>query len=652
MTALAGVLSLDGGIDAAAALQALMQAQARRGPDGQRSHSQGPLALGECVLHPKATPLTQWPRQRQPLAQLDALTLIWDGRLDNRAELVALLRAKGDPVQTIDETEDDRWLLLRLWRCLGAAVLPRLLGDFALAVWDAQRRELTLARDAMGARPLYYTAQRGVIAWASEDEALLAVPGVPADAAPERLAYALFPGFTAFDWSQSWLREVRILMPGTSLRITAQGQRELNTWWHWSVPQPQRFATDEQAVEAFGEVFVRATADRTRDLDAIGLIASGGLDTAAIAVAVQSVRGARPLRMFSAVSDPAGDCIETRAIETLAQTLSAELHRLRLPALEGLVDAQDLAAFYARPHPVAVTIPLIAMMCLGASRAGQRVLLHGATGDLALYAPDDYLVRFAQERGLRAAWQEAYAAQRHHTYRQGVVPARQWARSAYDAWVPPLGKLAWRELRRRLGQRASDDRLAPPEELQRLLRVNARQRAQTLRFERAAWRAPRTSREHLQALFPIGVVRGLEGYERVAGAYGVELRDPWADRRVIEFCLQLPLHWRTREGWTKYIARRWAGQALPPVCVWRSDKTHLGYHLLAQAPTSVGRSNGAARSLASGDGAEEAVWRWAWAQGGPSGVLPAFYVALLQWLVGRQQPAGDSPAFLAESATV
>ena len=103
--------------------------------------------------------------------------------------------------------------------------------------------------------------------------------------------------------------------------------------------------------------------------------------------------------------------------------------------------------------------------------------------------------------------------------------------------------------------------------------------AASLRDDRAAWHQPRLVREHLQALFPIGVVRGLEGYERVAGRYGVQLRDPLADRRLISFCLALPLHWRDREGWTKYIARRWASAALPDVCVWRSDKIHLG-HLL------------------------------------------------------------------------
>lgn len=633
MTALAAVLSFGGRAADAQSLAAVLQAQAARGPDGERHLVDGPVALGERLLHPNAVPLPEWPLARQAIARLDRFILIWDGRLDNRDELIAALRGVGENLPR-EVAEDDRQLLLHLWRAFGTEVLPRLLGDFAFAIWDTEARELLLVRDAMGARPLYYTVQPGFFALASEDEALLALPGVSSDPAPDRLAYALFRGFTAFDWSQSWLREGRILMPGTSLRVRADGLHELATWWHWPVPEPHRFAADEEAIEAFGDVMQQAAADRTRDLNAIGLIASGGLDTAAVAVAAQASRAARPLRMFSAVQDPPGDCLETRAIEALAQTLSAGLHRLRLPALQGMADARDLADFHAQPHPVSATIPLIAMMCLGAARAGQRVLLHGATGDVAMYAPDDYLVRFAAERGWRAAWREAIAAQRHHTYRQGVSPLRQWARSAYDAVVPPAGKLAWREIRRVVREVLPTRDMQPPAELDALLRVRARQRLAMWRDERAAWKSPRTVHEHLACLFPIGVVRGLEGYERVAGRYGVELRDPWADRRVISFCLALPLHLRTREGWTKFIARKWVGRALPDVCVWRSDKSHLGHHLLDHAPSAaaaLGRADPAVRARSE---AERLVWRWALADGSTRADLSAIDVALLGWMMG------------------
>jgi len=403
----------------------------------------------------------------------------------------------------------------------------------------------------------------------------------------ERVAYALCPAFNAFDWQQSWLEQVYILMPGTAITITAERRFRRWNWWRWEQPEEPRFVSDEQALEAFGAIMEQAVRDRTQDLDSVGVIASGGMDTATVAVAASHVRGARPLRFFSTVDDDLSQCIESRAIESLASTLGAELHRLHVPSMTGMCSQADLDAFYEHPHPVDNTIGLVAMMCLGASRTGQRVLLHGATGDLALHATNDYLLRFAGERGWRAAWREALAAQQHHTYVRGSGLARLWLRSAYEEWVPPAGKVAWRGFRRRL-RGAHANWINEAGDLGQQLQLAQRMRKESLRSERAAWAAPRTMSEHREALWPIGIVRGLEGYERVAGRYGIELRDPFADRRVIEFCLALPQHLRTREGWTKFIARRWAASDLPPECVWRSDKEHLGHYLMPKAMPVAG----------------------------------------------------------------
>lgn len=88
--------------------------------------------------------------------------------------------------------------------------------------------------------------------------------------------------------------------------------------------------------------------------------------------------------------------------------------------------------------------------------------------------------------------------------------------------------------------------------------------------------ADKLSAERLSALFPVGLVRGLEGYERVAGRFGVELRDPLGAAEVITFANALPLEWLVGEGWTKRLLRAYADRRLPNVSVWRSDKLHLG----------------------------------------------------------------------------
>lgn len=74
-----------------------------------------------------------------------------------------------------------------------------------------------------------------------------------------------------------------------------------------------------------------------------------------------------------------------------------------------------------------------------------------------------------------------------------------------------------------------------------------------------------------------GVASGLAGFQRVASQYGVEMRDPWGDKRVLDFFLHLPLRHLVRNGWTKYLARSTFAQELGESVVWRSDKEHLGW---------------------------------------------------------------------------
>ena len=78
---------------------------------------------------------------------------------------------------------------------------------------------------------------------------------------------------------------------------------------------------------------------------------------------------------------------------------------------------------------------------------------------------------------------------------------------------------------------------------------------------------------HIRVLQPPhGIASSLAGYERVAGQYGVELRDPWSDKRVVEFWLRLPLKYKVRNGWTKYLVRSTFAPDLAPEVRWRLGK--------------------------------------------------------------------------------
>ena len=85
----------------------------------------------------------------------------------------------------------------------------------------------------------------------------------------------------------------------------------------------------------------------------------------------------------------------------------------------------------------------------------------------------------------------------------------------------------------------------------------------------------------------LGIVLGLTGYEHMAGRYGVELRDPWADKRVVEFFLRLPLRYKVRDGWTKYLVRTAFGTELEAKVRQRLGKEHLGWHFASRLMTET-----------------------------------------------------------------
>jgi len=578
MSALAFVLRLDAGPPQTAEVESLLSAMAARGPDRRSVWADGPAGFGHGLLinSPEAA------AERYPIGGADSrYQLLWDGRLDNRDSLFKSLASEG---VDLPPSAPDPALVLAGFARWREDLPSRLDGDFSFVVWDREAQTAFAARDPMGARPFYFVKTARRFAVASEDEALLRLPGISATPAVERIADRLFDREVAGpDWRQSWLRDVAILMPGHALTIDLSG-RLVNTAYHRWSPRPSlRFSGETEALEAFDEVFGRAVAERTRGLDRVGIITSGGIDSASIVVAARRKHSARAIDCFSVVHDEPSECIETRAIHQIVSSVSANPFQLSVPSLGGVVSRLDLAAFHKRPHPIDYVVPIIAMMCLAGRQQGHRVLLHGATGDVALRESNFYLLRTAREMGVRAAWRESRQAHRHHTYIAGV--SRLWVlkQALIDDVLPHWFLRCWAHLRR-VEAASEAERRANIRPAVEAFRALCLARSQSKRPKRSAVTkgAGQSQREHLQTLFPDGILCGLEGYERVAGRYGVELRDPWADRQVIEFCLALPTHWKTGDGWTKLIARRWAGQLLPEDCVYRSDRTHLGWHLLPQ----------------------------------------------------------------------
>ena len=574
MSAIAGILYFHGAPLEPGLIVKLTTAMKRRGPDAQTHWMQSSLALGHCML--RTTPESL--EEHQPHVSQDKnLVLVWDGRLDNREELRRDLIAAGAALRDNSDAEFAR----QAFAAWGEDCPRRLLGDFAFAVWDARRQRLFCALDHMGARPFYYALNKQFFAFASEEEALLELPGVSRQPNEAMILHMLVPAYQSADNQRFWLKDVWGLQPGQCMLVAADGTSRAETYWRLEPGDESMYASDQACEEAFLDVFGEAVRCRMRATGDVAAMMSGGMDSASIAAMVKRLLPDMPGKAFhtySAISDQPASCVESRCIQSLTKDLGGNAHFVSVPSFTGMADVDDLLeTAWARPHPCDNSIVLPAMMCQAASRQGHRVMLHGASGDLTMHVPARYVAYLMRAGQWGTAWQECRGASRNNTYLRGASSGWLFLQNAWTAWIPPAVKSLVRQLRRGNPLAGS---VAKPGFAEKLHLTDR------LRAQEAEARHPFSAniqQSHSQLFNAAwGPVLGLTGYERVAGRYGVELRDPWADKRVAEFFLRLPLKYKVRDGWNKYLARSAFAPDLEDSVRWRLGKEHLGWQFTAR----------------------------------------------------------------------
>src|SRR5215813_5071517 len=252
-------------------LARMVAALRHRGPDAVGYHVDGRVALGVARLR-----VIDLDTGDQPIACEDgAVTVALNGEIYDFAARRAELEARGHRFRSRSDTE----VVAHAWEEEGPAAVERLNGMFALAVWDARREQLVLARDRMGEKPLCYTMAGGTLVFASELRALLAHPAVSARLDVEGLARYL-----AFDYvpdPHSILLGVRKLPPGHSLCADARG---IDVRRYWDIPFRPEAKVDEGAwLEEIARRFDRSVALRLVSDVPVGCFVSSGIDSTVVA---------------------------------------------------------------------------------------------------------------------------------------------------------------------------------------------------------------------------------------------------------------------------------------------------------------------------------------------------------------------------------
>lgn len=560
MSAICAVFRLDGAPVPAARITSLLAALDEYGSEAASWAPESEAAPAAMGCRPWRV-TTEDAGYRAPLQSAEGrLVLVADARIDNRTELAAALGISAGLAGDLP----DAAFILAAYQAWGPDAPRRLIGDFAFILWDQQRRALLAARDGVGQRVLFYHQSPRELALATTAHALAGLPDVRPRLNLQKVAegLVLLPS-----QENTYFEGILRLAPGHALTATGEGIR-LEQFWS---PEPERrlvLGSDREYVEGFLQVFGEAVRAQLRSTGPVGIMASGGLDSSSVAAvaAAQLREQGRHLPVFHAAPRAGFQGVVRRGLvadESADVEALARLHpnmdlRIRRPDDRTPFDEIETSfRMTGAPARNPTNVGWFDGIYAAASAEGIRVLLAGHKGNATIsYTGLRSLPDAVRQGHWVYAWREACAfARATGAGRRDVLRHR-----VLDALVPPFLADWGRRLSHRPAAQVWDAEASP---------INPD-------FARSIGLADRVRAARLDQLnarrlgevdFRISVLRGgadvADTHSGFRPWFGIETRDPTADRRVVEYCFSIPGSQYLRDGVTRRLIRRAMEGRLP-----------------------------------------------------------------------------------------
>jgi asparagine synthase (glutamine-hydrolysing) len=520
-----------------------------RGPDDRGTYLAPGIALGARRLS-----IIDVSGGHQPLGNEDgSVWAVQNGELYNHLELRKELEEAGHHFRSRCDTE----ILPHLYEHHGPSFVEHLRGKFGLAVWDATRQRAVIARDRLGVKPLYYMRAGDLVLFASELKSLLASGLAEPDLDLVGIDAYLSLGF--FPAPSTPLECIRKLLPGERL-VVEDGELRLERYWRFPSPRPSpepRSADDWTA--GLLEVLDESVRLRLMSDVPLGAMLSGGLDSSLV-VALMARHVSGSVKTFSVGFVEAGAANELSDAREIAARFGTEHHELELSLAEANVDLETLVWHLDEPLADLSSLGLLAL---------SELATQSVTVALSGQGADELLGGYSRHRNAKiASW---WLRLPEHV-RSAALPAAAALSPRVRRAVPMLA--AGNSVERQLAafdQTPEDRRLLTRGALAELDGAAAR--------EAVAERLSEGPPDPLAAMLYLDGQLGLADdmlhyFDRASMAHSLEVRVPFVDHVLVEYCAHVPTNLKMHRLTGKYLLRRAARGILPDRII---DKPKIGF---------------------------------------------------------------------------
>ncbi len=580
-------------------LEQMLLSLSHRGPDRSSIWHNDFVGLGHCMLWTTPESLNEVLPYRNPAMDL---VITADARIDNRDALLQTLNLNVD-ASGISDSE----IILAAYQKWGQDCPKHLLGDFAFAIWDGRNQILFCARDHFGVRPFYYYRSEQCLIFASEIKALLSLPNVPRQLNELRIAEYFLP-LMLEDKSTTVYEDISRLPSAHWVKVSAREDfKPPHCYWSLDCSTTVILPTDQDYAAAFRDIFFEAVRCRLRSAFPIGSHLSGGLDSSTVTCVAHELlqqSSSSKLHTFSNIFERISSCDEREYFNLVLAQGSYIPHFIQADRSGPLSDWQDFFNYIDEPF-LGPSHFLVHGLNRATQAAGVRICLDGFDGDTVVSHGSYYFTELARKGDWKTFVAEAEAISKHFNTSPGTL--------LFSYAMPYLSDLArkgkWLTFSKRVNEISQSFTISrrkmwlqyglKPNFPQWLLclfgrirhgrqrtepshcilnpQFTARPRIAKLCKSRALYRSqPLSVREdQYKDLTSGSFTHVLELADQCASAFSIEVRHPFMDKRLVEFCLALPPEQKLRNGWSRIVMRRAMAGVLPEPIQWRGGKTSM-----------------------------------------------------------------------------